>query len=109
MAAFSAGSPKESNPQRRQDGLAEHRLVADHEVAEGVVAHVALVGGARRVGVHAQGVEALTGVVVVDLVIALVEPARLPLLFNCRDIEWAGHHDILGKERPSLLWKAEAQ
>ena len=78
MAAFSAGRPKLSNPIGLQHAVAVHGAVADDQVAEGVVAHVAQVGRARRVGVHAEHVERRPGVVVVDLVGALVGPPLLP-------------------------------
>ncbi len=71
MAAFSAGRPKQSNPIGRQHRVAVHGAVADDQVAEGVVAHVAHVGRPRRVGVHAQHVVVRARVVVVDLVGAL--------------------------------------
>ena len=62
----------------RQDGLAVHGPVADQQVTEGVVAHVAHVGRPTRVGVHAQHVGLGPGVVVLDLVGALLEPPGLP-------------------------------
>ena len=65
--------------QGRENGLTLHRLVADDEVAKGVVAHVALMGRPRRVRVHAEDVEGRPGVVVVDLVGPLVQPPLLPL------------------------------
>ena len=65
--------------ERGEHALALHGLVADGQVTEGVVAHVALVGGPGRVGVHAQRVVLRPGVVVVDLVGALLLPAALPL------------------------------
>ena len=77
--------------ERREDGLAEHGLVAHDDVAEGVDPHVALVGGARGIRVHGERVVALAGVVVVDFVRALVEPAGLPLLFYFRDIKRPRH------------------
>ena len=60
--------------ERREHGVALHGAVAHQEVAEGVVADVALVGRAARVGVHAQDVLRRAGVVGVDL----VEAARRP-------------------------------
>ena len=63
---------------RREHGLAGHGLVPDHQVAEGVVADVALVGRARRVGVHAQRVEAAGGRRCRPRR-SVLEPALLPL------------------------------
>ena len=62
---------------------AEHRValhgpLPHQQVSEGVVADVALVGGAARVGVHAEDVVRRAGVVVVDLVRAFLSPAPLP-------------------------------
>ena len=62
----------------RQHGVAVHRAIADDQVAEGVVAHVSHVGPAARVRIHAQRVVVRAGVVVVDLVRAVVAPVRLP-------------------------------
>jgi len=86
MAAFS-GQAEGVEAEGRQHRLAEHGLVAHHQVAEGVVANVALMGGARGIRVHAQGVEALARIVVIDLVGALVEPTGLPLGFYGNDIK----------------------
>ena len=68
----------------REDGLAVHRPVADQQVPEGVVAHVAHVGRPARVGVHAQDVGLRAGVVVVDLVGPLVPPTGLPAGLDLR-------------------------
>ena len=62
-----------------EHALAQHGLVANDQVTEGVVAHVPLVRRPRRVGVHAQRVELLPGIVVVDLVGAVLRPVALPL------------------------------
>ena len=111
MAAFSAGRPKESNPNGDRTALALHGLVADRQVTEGVVAHVALVRRPRRVGVHAQRVELLPGVVVVDLVGALVVPVALPLPLHRIDVVRACHRTRVGDtlvrlSRPSRCRRA---
>ena len=79
----------------REHGLALHGLVPDHQVAEGVVAHVALVGRAGRVGVHAEGVEGRSRVVVVDLVGPLVAPALLPLALDRLDVVGPCHRRVM--------------
>ncbi len=78
-------------PHRAEDGVAVHRPVADDEVAEGVVPHVALVGRPAGVGVHAEGVEGRARVVGLDLVGALVPPPGLPLLLYLLDVVGLGH------------------
>ena len=85
-----------------EDALSEHRLVANDQVTKGVVAHVPLVGGARGVGVHAQRVELLAGVVVVDLVRAVLGPVALPLELHRVDVIGACHATRVGDglERP---------
>ena len=83
-------------PDRAEDALALHGLVADGQVAEGVVADVALVGRPRGVGVHAQRVELLPRVVVVDLVGALVVPVALPLALHRVDVVRACHATRVG-------------
>ena len=97
MAAFSAGRPKESKPNGAEHGLALHGLVADDQVTEGVVADVALVRRPRGVGVHAQRVELLPRVVVVDLVGALVVPVALPLALDRFDVVRACHATRVGE------------
>ena len=74
-----------------EDALAQHGLVANDQVTEGVVAHVTLVGRPRGVGVHAQGVELSAGIVVVDLVRAGFDPVALPLALHRLDIVGACH------------------
>ena len=74
-----------------EDAVALHGPVANDQVTEGVVAHVALVGRARGVGVHAQGVELLAGIVVVDLVRARVDPVALPLALHRLNVVGACH------------------
>ena len=76
------GQAERVEPDRAQDPFALHGLVADGQVPEGVVPHVALVRRPRGVGVHAQRVELLPGIVVVDLVGALVIPVALPLALH---------------------------
>ena len=78
MAAFSAGSPKESNPNGDKNCLPVHRAVPDEKIAERVVADVALVGRPARVRVHAKDVRGRARVVHVHLVGVLVDPALLP-------------------------------
>ena len=79
-----------------EDALAQHGLVANDQVTEGVVAHVALVRRARGVGVHAQRVELLPGVVVVDLVGAVLGPVALPLALHRVDVVGACHATRVG-------------
>src|SRR5271154_1576181 len=86
-------------PEGREDGFAEHGLITDDNISEGVDPDVALVGGAGRIRIHGEGVVALTGVIVVDLVRAFVGPAGLPLLFYFRDIKRPRHPSILGISR----------
>ena len=100
MAAFSAGKSEGVEAEGRQDGLAQHGPVAHVDVAEGVDPHVALVGRARRVRVHAQGVVALASIVVVDLVRAVFEPAVLPLLLDFHYVKRPRHLSILGNWQP---------
>ena len=76
------GQPEAVEPDRAQHGVAGHGPLADDQVPEGVVADVALVGGAARVGIHAQHVQRRPGVVVVDLIGAISGPAVLPLLLD---------------------------
>ncbi len=83
-------------PDRAQDPLALHGLVADGQVAEGVVPDVALVRRPGGVGVHAQRVELLPGIVVVDLVGALVVPVALPLTLHCDHVVRACHGTRVG-------------
>ena len=72
--------------ERGQHGLTQHGAVADQQVAEGVVADVAHVGGPRRVGVHGQDVGRGARIVGVHLVGALVGPALLPFLLDFDDV-----------------------
>ncbi len=88
----------------RQDGF-QAWFGSDNKVAENVVTHVTLVGRSRRVRVHAQSVETLARIVVIDLVGAVIEPARLPFLLNGIDVKRASHYDILGNESRSLSHK----
>ena len=90
------GQAEGIEPDRAQDPLALHGLVADGQVAEGVVPDVALVGRPRRVGVHAQRVELLPRIVVVDLVGALVIPVALPLALHRIDVVCACHATRVG-------------
>ncbi len=75
----------------REHGEALHGPVTDQKITERVVPDVALVGGAARVGVHAQDVLGRTRVVGIDLVGALLGPQPLPLLLDLLDIEGPGH------------------
>ena len=97
MAAFSAGKPERVEPERTQYRLALHGLVPNGQVTEGVVANVALVRRARGVGVHAQRVVLVPGVVVVDLVGPLLFPEALPLLLNRLDVVRACHATRVGQ------------
>ena len=72
--------------ERGQDRVPEHGAVADQQVAEGVVAHVAHVGRTRRVRVHREDVPGRARVVGVHLIGALVAPATLPLLLDPDDV-----------------------
>ena len=90
------GQAEGVEPDRAQDALALHGLVADGQVAEGVVPDVALVRRPRGIGVHAQRVELLPGVVVVDLVGALVVPVALPFALHRIDVVRACHRTRVG-------------
>ena len=59
--------PEAVEADRAQHRLALHRPLTDEQVAEGVVADVALVGRSARIRVHAEHVGGGAGVVVVDL------------------------------------------
>ena len=83
-------------PDRAQDPFALHGLVADRQVPEGVVPDVALVRRPRGVGVHAQRVELLPGIVIVDLVCALVIPVALPFALHRIDVVCACHPTRVG-------------
>ena len=87
--------PERVEAERGEHRLAQHRLVADDEVTEGVVAHVALMGRTRGVRVHAERVERRPRVVVVDLVGLLVAPALLPFALDGLDVVFACHPPIL--------------
>ena len=91
-----SGQAERVEPNRAQNPFALHGLVADGQVAEGVVPHVALVSRPRGVGVHAQRVELLAGIVVVDLVGALVIPVLLPLALHRSDVVCACHSTRVG-------------
>ena len=111
MAAFSAGQPEGVEPERGEHGVAQHGAVADQQVTEGVVADVAHVGRAGRVGVHGEHVPGRAGVVGVHLVGALVGPAPLPLLLDFDDVvgpchgsrsyRGRGRTPVPGADRPS--------
>ena len=81
---------------RAQDALALHGLVADGQVAEGVVPDVPLVRRPGGIGVHAQRVELLPGIVVIDLVGALVVPVALPFALHRIDVVRACHGTRVG-------------
>ena len=83
-------------PDRAEDPFSLHGLVADGQVPEGVVPHVALVRRPGGVGVHAQCVELLPGIVVVDLVGALVIPVALPFALHRIDVVRACHPTRVG-------------
>ena len=72
--------------ERGEDGVTEHRLVADEDVAEGVVADVTLVRGTARIGVHAEHVVRRSGVVIVDLVGAPLGPLGLPAVLDLGEV-----------------------
>ena len=82
-------------PKGGKDGFTQHRLVANDEVSEGVVADVSLVGRSRGVRVHAKGVEALARIVIVDFVETRLTPPLLPLAFQLHNIKRACHEAIL--------------
>ena len=82
---------------RAEHALAQHGLVAHGQVAECVIADMPLMGRPRGIGVHAQGVELFTRIVVVDAVGTFVLPVALPLLFNADNIECAGHATRVGE------------
>ena len=95
--------PEAVEAHRRQHGVAVHRAVADVEVAEGVVADVAHVRRTARVRVHAQRVPVGAGVVVVDLVGAVLGPVGLPLLLDHLGVVAVSHRpDIVrgGRRTP---------
>ena len=83
-------------PDRAEDPFSLHGLVADGQVPEGVVPHVALVRRPGGVGVHAQCVELLPGIVIVDLVGALVIPVALPFALHRIDVVRACHPTRVG-------------
>ncbi len=58
--------------------MALHGGVPDEDVAEGVVADVALVGWTARIGIHAQHVVGRPRVVELDPERAVLVPAPLP-------------------------------
>ena len=76
---------------RAEHREALHGAPADVEVAEGVVAHVALVGGAAGVGVHAQHVEGRPGVVVGHFVGVFLGPPGLPAALDLRCVVGVDH------------------
>ena len=82
--------------ERAEDTLAQHGLIANDQVTERVVTHVPLMGRARGVRVHAQRVELLPGVVVVDLVGALVGPVPLPPALHRVEVIGACHATRVG-------------
>ena len=90
------GEAEGVEPDRAEDPFALHGLVADGQVPEGVVPDVALVCRPRGVGVHAQRVELLPGIVVVDLVGALVVPVALPFALHRIDVVRACHPTRVG-------------
>ena len=90
-------------PEWAEHALAQHGLIANGQVTEGVVAHVALVRRPRRVGVHAQRVELLPRVVVVDLVRPRFFPVALPLLFDSFDVVRPSHPTRVGEEADDVL------
>ena len=83
-------------PDRAEDPFALHGLVADGQVPKGVIPNVALVRRPRGVGVHAQRVELLSGIVIVDLVGALVIPVALPFALHRGDVVRACHPTRVG-------------
>jgi hypothetical protein len=83
--------PEGVEPHRTEDGIAVHRPVADDQVPERVVPHVALVSRPTRVGVHAERVERRARVVGLDLIRALIPPPGLPLLLYLLDVIGLGH------------------
>src|SRR5580658_2783809 len=82
-----------------------HRPVTDEEVAEGVVADVALVRRPARVGVHAEHVIRRARIVRVDLVGAVVRPAPLPALFDLGEVVDLCHPPRIaaGRRRPDQV------
>ena len=72
----------------RQDCIPAHSPVASQQIAKCVVAHMAHMRSARGVGVHAQYVIAITWVVVVHLVGALIHPVLLPSGLDRLRIVW---------------------
>src|ERR1019366_282764 len=90
-------------PERAEDAPAEHRLVANGQVTERVVAHMALVCRPGRVGIHAQRVELFARVVVVDLVRPCFLPMPLPLLFNADDVVRPSHPTRVGEGGESYV------
>ena len=90
------GQAEGVEPDRAQDPFALHGLVADGQVPEGVVPDVALVCRPGGVGVHAQRVELLPGIVIVDLVGALVIPVALPFALHRIDVVRVCHLTRVG-------------
>ena len=102
IAAFSAGSPNESNPNGDKHRLAVHRPVPDEQVTERVVADVALVSRPARVRVHAQHVRSGARVVQVHLVGVLVGPALLPALLDLLSVVCPDHpRSVTGADQPT--------
>ncbi len=89
------GKAEGVEPHRREHGVPVHRAVARDQVAEGVVPDVAHVRLPARIGVHAERVVVGSRVVVVDLVGALVAPARLPLGLDRLDVVALCHPGIV--------------
>ncbi len=83
-----------------QYGVALHRPVPDQDVAKGVVADVALVGGPTWVGVHAKHVVRRPGVVELYPVGAVLVPAPLPALFNLAKVVFRHGTRLVGRCGP---------
>ena len=83
--------PEGVEPDGRQHTISPHGAVADQEVAHRVVPHVTHVGRTARVRIHREHVEGRAGVVVVDLIGALVGPPLLPAGLDALGVVALGH------------------
>ena len=102
MAAFSAGRPEGVPADGVQDVEAAHALVARDHVGDAVVADVADVDVARRVGQHLQAVELGPRRVLRDLEGAGLGPALLPARLDLVEVV-VGHGCPAGPAKPWML------
>ena len=87
MAAFSAGKAEGIPPHRMKHVVSAHALVACNHIADGIIAHMAHVNTARRIGKHLKHV-VLRLVRVLGRLERICSPPRIFCHFSSISLAW---------------------